>query len=96
MADYRRLFKRDGTLRAVERPKNHPYTRKTQPKKTAVVDTSKAAQAAAPAAGVPEGATEVVSEAKPETKNVPYPLETRRIGGTALFVDPNFSANIRW
>lgn len=64
MADYRRLFKRDGTLRAVERPKNRPYTRKTQPKETAVADASKAAESAAPAAGAPEG----VSETKPERR----------------------------
>lgn len=83
LADYRRLFKRDGTLRAVERPKNRPYHRKTQPKETAVADTSKAAESAAPAAGAPEG----VSEAKPETKNDSNPLETRRIGATALFVE---------
>lgn len=83
MVDYRRLFKRDSTLRAVERPKNRPYNRKSQPKETAVADTSKAAESAAPAAGAPEG----VSETKPETKNDSYPLETRRIGGTGLFVE---------
>lgn len=83
MDDYCRLFKLDGTLRSVERPKNHLYHHKIQPKETAVADTSKAAESAAPAAG----ASEDVFEAKPETNNDLYPLETRRIGGTAFFVE---------
>lgn len=81
MADYLRLFKRHGTLRAVERPKKRSYHRKTQPNKTVAADVSKAVDSAAPAASAPEG----VSEAKP--KCYQYPLETRRIGCTALFVE---------
>ena len=42
-----------------------------------------AAEFAAPAVSTPDG----VTEAKPETNNDPYPLETRSIGGTALFVE---------
>lgn len=83
MADYRRLFKHNGTLRVVERPKNRPYHRKTQTNKPAVADASIATESAAPAASAPED----VSAVKPETKNAPYPLETRRIGVTALFVE---------
>lgn len=74
MLDYRRLFKRDGTLRAVERPKNRPYHRKTQPNKTAVADASKTAESATPAASAPKA----VSKASPETKTGQYPLKTRR------------------
>lgn len=63
--------------------KNRPYHRKTQPNKTAVADASKTAESAAPAASAPKA----VSEASPETKNGQYPLKTKRIGNTALFVE---------
>lgn len=80
MANYRRLFKRDDTLRAIKRPKNRPYHRKSQTNKTAVADTSNASESVTPAASVLEG----VSEAKTQTKNDEYPLEAKRIGGMAL------------
>ena len=77
MADYRRMFKRDGSLRAVERPQNRPYRRKTQPAEAVAV----------PETTVTKADTGKEPEIKVETASSQYPLETKRIGGTALFIE---------
>lgn len=72
-ADYRRKFKRDGSLRVIEKPHNRPYRRKARlevqtPAATPVESTPKA---------TPKAAADEVA---------PAPLKAKRVGLTAVFI----------